>query len=219
MKDWLTKKISGNDIERLCFENQTSEKEKVLIVHCDDMPFVKYFPNHVKANTVQENSVSVLADEYYYKIYDESNKYDVVICTGLLEHVPNPAKTISEIKRVLKIGGRGVFSVSASFSTHNAPNDFFHFTVFGIKLLFEEGGWQVDRVAPSCHPFQTIAILLQRICYQTKMSRLFKGFLFFIAKLIKKFDLFIKEDFGDINKKYKMESSLYSNVQIVAIKK
>jgi SAM-dependent methyltransferase len=52
-----------------------------------------------------------------------SSQFDIVICTQVLEYVPNPAAAIAEIHRVLRPGGRLLLSVPAMFprdSDHDA---------------------------------------------------------------------------------------------------
>jgi ubiquinone/menaquinone biosynthesis C-methylase UbiE len=46
-----------------------------------------------------------------YKLPFESQKFDAVICSEVLEHVPNPELILNEIFRVLKEGGKLVVSV------------------------------------------------------------------------------------------------------------
>ncbi|WP_010134372.1 class I SAM-dependent methyltransferase [Ochrovirga pacifica] len=41
----------------------------------------------------------------------KDNTYDVVFCNHVLEHIPNDAKAMSELHRVLKPGGWGIFQV------------------------------------------------------------------------------------------------------------
>jgi len=40
-----------------------------------------------------------------------SNEFDYVICNHVLEHIPNEAKALAEIKRVLVLGGRALLMV------------------------------------------------------------------------------------------------------------
>ncbi|RRQ47804.1 class I SAM-dependent methyltransferase [Maribacter algicola] len=41
----------------------------------------------------------------------ESNKFDVILCNHVLEHIPNDTKAMEELYRVLKPGGWGVFQI------------------------------------------------------------------------------------------------------------
>ena len=216
--NWITKKLTTADIRRLCEAEQTTAEETALIVHSDDMPFDELFPNRTKVNIAQRGDVDIISEKYYEHIPVADASYDAVICSGLLEHVPDPQKTIDEFTRIVKPGGKIVISASFAFSNHNNPDNYFHFTTDGLRLLFERSGLEVKYVQPSCKPFRTIGILLQRIGYQTKLPWLFKIPLFLVAKVMPVFDGLIIEDHGDIRRNQPVASSLHSNTQGVAIK-
>ncbi len=218
--NWITKKLSQPDIEKLCKEAATTPEERVLIVHSDDMAYDFYFPNRTKCNVEQvDEEVKIIAEKNYEQIPVDDSSYDAIVCTGLLEHVPEPLKTLTEFNRIIKPGGKVIISASYAFSTHNAPENYFHFSIYGMKYLLEQAGFVVEVSRASCRPFRTIGILLQRIGYQTDMSPFVKVPLFLVAKIMPGFDIFIRQDYGGINRDIKMDSSLYSNVQAVGVKK
>jgi len=41
----------------------------------------------------------------------EDNSIDFVLCTQVLEHLPNPRRGVEEIARTLRLGGRGILSI------------------------------------------------------------------------------------------------------------
>jgi SAM-dependent methyltransferase len=69
-------------------------------------------------------------------VADES--YDVVFCSGVLEHVDDCHAAVKECRRILKPGG--VFLVGVPFQQriHRAPQDFWRFTEFGVRWLLRE---------------------------------------------------------------------------------
>lgn len=48
----------------------------------------------------------------------EDGKFDHVLCWGVLMHMPEPNRAISELDRVLRRGGKLVFSENNAFSAH-----------------------------------------------------------------------------------------------------
>ena len=46
----------------------------------------------------------------------EDNSYDVILCNHVLEHIPDDAKAMQELFRVLKPGGWGVFQIPQDLS-------------------------------------------------------------------------------------------------------
>lgn len=68
---------------------------------------------------------------------------DSIVCTQVLEHVPHPQKVISESFRVLKPGGKALFTAPQWNELHEEPRDFFRYTCFGFRTMFEEAGFNV----------------------------------------------------------------------------
>jgi SAM-dependent methyltransferase len=64
------------------------------------------------------------------------NSFDVIVCTQVLEHVPNPFLAVSELHRMLKPGGILLLTVPAAFPYHADPQDYWRFSRDSLKLLF-----------------------------------------------------------------------------------
>ena len=73
----------------------------------------------------------------------ESESFDSVVSTQVLEHVKNSQKAIEEFYRVLKPGGHCLVTVPQSSELHEEPNDFFRFTKFGLEELFKKSGFKI----------------------------------------------------------------------------
>ena len=69
--------------------------------------------------------------------------FDSVLCTEVLEHLPEPDKAIAEIKRVLKKDGYLYVTVPQTWGLHYEPNDYWRFTQYGIAHLLKRGGFTV----------------------------------------------------------------------------
>ncbi len=73
---------------------------------------------------------------------------DVIVCTEVLEHVPNPHQVIAELSRLLKVDGALFVSVPFSGREHQIPYDFFRYTQYGLRYLFEQAGLEVEFTRP-----------------------------------------------------------------------
>jgi len=78
----------------------------------------------------------------------EANRFDVVICTQVLEHLPDPLRAIQELSRVLKPGGELFLTTNLLFPIHGAPYDFFRFTNFGLEYLCRESEFSKIEITP-----------------------------------------------------------------------
>jgi SAM-dependent methyltransferase len=62
--------------------------------------------------------------------------FDAVLCTEVLEHIPDPAETLREIHRVLKPGARLLLTIPWSARFHYQPFDYHRYTPSMLQQLF-----------------------------------------------------------------------------------
>jgi len=72
-----------------------------------------------------------------------SSSVDTVLCTQVLEHVPEPAQLMSELTRVLKPGGHAIVTAPQEWGIHQEPFDFYRFTRYGLTYLAQKVGLEV----------------------------------------------------------------------------
>ncbi|HEB26919.1 MAG TPA: class I SAM-dependent methyltransferase [Porticoccus sp.] len=72
-------------------------------------------------------------------------RYDLIICTQVLEHVPDPQAVLLELKRTLKPGCELWISAPFFYKEHQIPYDFYRYTQFGIRNLLQLAGFQIKR--------------------------------------------------------------------------
>jgi SAM-dependent methyltransferase len=80
------------------------------------------------------------------KIPVNNNRYDAIIFTQVMEHLPDPTKVVNELFRVLKPGGRLFYSGPLLFHEHEVPYDFMRYTQYGVRNIFERAGFHVSDV-------------------------------------------------------------------------
>ncbi|NUM47374.1 MAG: class I SAM-dependent methyltransferase, partial [Anaerolineales bacterium] len=67
----------------------------------------------------------------------ESDKFDTIICTQVLEHVPNPFSAVDELYRILRPGGRLFITVPFLNNYHMEPDDYWRFTEYALAFLLK----------------------------------------------------------------------------------
>lgn len=88
---------------------------------------------------------------------------DAVVCTQVLEHVPDPGAALLEFLRVLRPGGRVAISTPLTWFLHETPHDYYRYTSYGLTHLLHTAGFeQVDVRAMNDSP-STIAELLRHL--------------------------------------------------------
>ena len=79
-----------------------------------------------------------------------ADKFDVVICEQVLEHVPDPWKAASNLRELTAPGGHVIVSVPFLIKVHEIPDfrlyDYWRFTPRGLRALLEGAGLAVDDV-------------------------------------------------------------------------
>lgn len=78
----------------------------------------------------------------------ESNRYGVVVCTQVLEHLSDPLGALKELARILKPGGELFLTTNLLFPIHGAPYDFFRYTNYGLEYLCRESGFSDIEIVP-----------------------------------------------------------------------
>lgn len=89
---------------------------------------------------LENNSNQFLPYDFLVKdeaIPEKSESFDAVLNLSVLEHLPNPSASLSEIHRVLKRDGLLVCQTNFLYREHGAPFDYFRFTVNGLIALLE----------------------------------------------------------------------------------
>ncbi len=83
-----------------------------------------------------------------YNIPVENESFDSAICTAVLEHLEEPEAALKECFRVLKPGGNAIYSVPFIWHLHEEPRDFYRYSKYGIKYLFEKAGFEIIEIKP-----------------------------------------------------------------------
>jgi len=103
----------------------------------------------------------VVAQAWALPLEQESVK--LVLCTQVLEHVPEPARVLSECFRILEPGGRLALTVPLVWELHELPHDYYRYTDRGVEHLLTIAGFVEVAIAPRNDSFTTLAQLLLNV--------------------------------------------------------
>lgn len=166
------------ELEMQEFSKNFNEDNKVLDIGCGSKPYAKYFNCKYVGLDPFESTAEIKANAWEIPVSD--NEFDGIILNQSLEHIEKTAETISEIKRVLKLGGLCIVTVPQTMKTHSTPQpsqnsgynnfdknkvkywnvDFYRFTKFGLIYLFRD--FKIVKIKETNGYFST---LLQLINY------------------------------------------------------
>ncbi len=91
----------------------------------------------------------------------EDSCFDAVLCTEVLEHVPEPIKVLHEIARILRPGGQAFISAPLGSGLHQQPYHFYGgFTPYFYRHFLDTVGLEVQTIMPNGRFFR---LLLQEI--------------------------------------------------------
>lgn len=120
---------------------------RLIDIGCGDMPFKRHIPQAVIQYDTLDTEARTEGVTYIGSVLDmhmiQDESYDSAICFEVLEHVPNPFIAISEINRILKNEGLLIISVPHMWPIHEAPDDYFRFTNYGLKYLLEQNQFEI----------------------------------------------------------------------------
>ena len=93
----------------------------------------------------------------------EDNSFDVVLCTEVLEHVPEPISALKELSRVLAVGGKMFLSAPLGSGVHQEPYHFYGgFSPYFYSHFLSQFGIKVEKIIPIGGQFKHVAQELLR---------------------------------------------------------
>lgn len=129
-------------------------KGRLIDIGCGEKPlkhlFSRYVTEHIGVDhedTLHDKSkIDLFGTAYDIPVDD--NYFDTAICTAVLEHLEEPNDAIKETHRVLKAGGYAIYTVPFFWHLHEEPRDFYRYTKYGLRYLFEKNGFEIVELKP-----------------------------------------------------------------------
>ncbi len=175
-----------NDQLRLRFIKSALEryglKNELLDLGCGVKPFKKIYSQYSKTSVGIDVPSSPHSKTEVDVIYDgknipfEDNRFDYVLCTEVMEHVPEPAAFLREIHRVMKPDGILIMTTPFLVPLHEEPYDYYRYTKHGIRHLLTHSGFSLEHIESfSGYAGVLIAFLVQpQLKVWNKISKWFR---------------------------------------------
>lgn len=112
--------------------------EKILEIGSGDNSSKRYFSkdNEFTESDICPSHKNVLKLDITKMKFRE--KYDIIIAIHVLDDVFDYQTAIKNVYNALKKGGRIFFVVPAFYPLHDIPRDYFRFTEFSLKRIFDD---------------------------------------------------------------------------------
>ncbi len=137
--------------------------DRVLDLGSGRAPYAHMFPHQTFVTADLFARAMVRCEAGHLPFGNES--FDLVLCTEVLEHVPDPDKTLDEIRRTLKPSGALVLSTPLTWGVHEA-RDFHRWTDTGLRTLLTRHGLSPVSLRPRGGVFACLAAMLLVIPWQ-----------------------------------------------------
>lgn len=189
----LSGKLTRVTLDRFIAAHATATR--TLDIGAQNGPYAALFPRRVALDIKPDRGVAVIGDAQALGI--GSGTFDAILCTEVLEHLPEPQRAIDEMFRVLRPGGSLILTTRFLFPIHDAPHDYFRYTKYGLRHLLKR--FEIVELQEETDAVGTLAVLTQRLGMQAETLRWtpLRAAWLAAAQALRPFAFVITREYGD----------------------
>ena len=189
----LSGKLTRITLDRFIAAHATGRP--TLDIGAQNGPYASLFPRRVGLDIRPGRGVRIIGDAQALGIRDAA--FDVVLCTEVLEHLPEPQRAIDEMYRVLRPGGELLLTTRFLFPIHDAPHDYFRYTKYGLRHLLRR--FEIVELQEETDAVGTLAVLVQRLGMQAETLRWtpLRAAWLAAAQVLRPMSFLITREYGD----------------------
>ena len=155
----------------------------ILDLGCGEMPYKDYFSHtrYVGADVLSSGRElnrklpSFWFDGANIPMKESSCSHALLI--EVMEHIYDPHKLISDIKRILSTNGTLIFTVPFYWPIHEAPYDFNRYTRYSIEQILSDSGLELITLEDTGNIFVSFFQTMNSFIYAFTGKKLFLAFL------------------------------------------
>lgn len=162
--------ISHSTIERALRRHAAMIRGRTLDIGCGEKPYRRLFPSakpywgtETSHTFVRRSGADVTALGEALPFAD--GIFEGIVCTEVLEHVPDPSAFLAEVFRVAAPGAVVLLTTPQTWGLHEEPYDFYRYTKYGLYHLFTRTGLQILDVSPTTGTLATVGQRLSSFCF------------------------------------------------------
>jgi SAM-dependent methyltransferase len=154
------------------FYQKAMDKRKngrLLDLGCGKVPLYILYRGHATeitcvdwANTLHGNQHIDEAVDLSRPLPFDDNRFDTIILSDVLEHIPVPERLWNEMARVLAPNGRIMMNVPFYYWLHEQPHDYYRYTQFALLRFLEISGMEAVELTPIGGAPEIIADILAK---------------------------------------------------------
>ncbi len=157
-------------LERGLARHRARVRGRVLDIGCGAKPYRRLFPAATQYVGTETNRTFTRGTRHDVTAFGEAlpfrtGAFDAVICTEVLEHVPEPSDFLHEVLRVTTPGGILLLTTPQTWGLHEEPYDFYRYTKYGLQHLFGKAGFEIVDISPTTGTLGTVGQRLSSFFY------------------------------------------------------
>ncbi len=174
--------IQGKVYERIISQHASG---LLLDLGCGNVPLYGIYKDKVIdnicidwSNTLHNNIYLDYEADLNTVIPLDSEQFDTILTTDVLEHIAKPELFMSEIKRLLKSNGKIILTVPFLYWLHEQPHDYFRYTEFALRMFCQQNNLTIIELEPYGGAIEVILdIVAKQLIRVSKLScQIFSNF-------------------------------------------
>jgi SAM-dependent methyltransferase len=148
----ISSRLVANIVAKHYQENALSFfKGDLLDLGCGFSPFYSFYREQISSVTCADWAQSMHQNPQLDVICDlndklpfDSETFDSILLSDVLEHIRKPEQLLHEIQRILKNDGVLIMNVPYFYCLHEEPHDYFRYTEFALTSMTSDAGLKVE---------------------------------------------------------------------------